>query len=92
MGSARRLAVYGDEIVPRRPQRCDPTPEAAGKQGRIDPVDEAAQPALAWDAVMEFRELPQKMQVMLAPGDDIVEIVTGRDVAQVTSNSTSLRG
>jgi hypothetical protein len=28
---------------------------------------------------MEIRELPQKMQVMLAPGDDIVEIVTGGD-------------
>ena len=34
---------------------------------------------LAGNAVMEFREMPQKMQVMLAPGDDIVEVVTGRD-------------
>jgi hypothetical protein len=79
MGSARRLAVDGDEIVPPRPQRRDPALEAAAKQGRIDPVHEAPQPALAWNAVMEVRKLPQKMQVMLAPGNDIVEVVTRGD-------------
>jgi hypothetical protein len=33
MGSARRLAVDRDEIVPPRPQRRDPALEAAAKQG-----------------------------------------------------------
>src|SRR5262249_16506480 len=28
---------------------------------------------------MEFRELPQKMQVMRAPGRNVVEIIAGRD-------------
>ena len=37
------------------------------------------QPALAGNAEMEFRELPQEVQVMLTPGDDIVEIVAGGD-------------
>ena len=46
---------------------------------RIDPVDEAAQPALARNVVMKLRELPQKMQVMLALGGNIVKIVAARD-------------
>jgi hypothetical protein len=29
--------------------------------------------------MMKLRELPQKMQVMLAPGDNIVKIVAARD-------------
>jgi hypothetical protein len=60
-------------------KRRDPARKAAPTQGWIDPFDEAAQPALVRNAVMEVRELPQKFQVMLAPGDDIVKIITGRD-------------
>jgi|SRR5947209_8309028 hypothetical protein len=64
MGSACGLAVDGDQIVPPRPQRHDPALQAAAKQGRIDAIDQATQPALAGNAVMEFRELPQKMQAL----------------------------
>lgn len=75
VGAARRLAVDGDEVVPIGPQRRHPALEAAPEQERIDPVDQAAQPALAWDAVVERREPPQDAEMVLAPGDDVVEIV-----------------
>jgi predicted TIM-barrel fold metal-dependent hydrolase len=54
----------GDQVVPPRPQRYDPALEAAAKHGRIDAIDQGTQPALAGNAVMEFRELPQKMQAL----------------------------
>jgi hypothetical protein len=79
VGAARRLAVEGDELVPPRPLRCHPALEAAPEQDRIDPIDESAQPAFAGNAVVECREPPQGVEMMLAPGDDVVEIVAGRD-------------
>jgi hypothetical protein len=39
-----------------------------------------------------MRDLPQKIQVMLTPGDDIFKVVTSATVGQVTSNRTSLSG
>src|SRR6266853_4809154 len=79
VGPARRLAIDGNEIVPMRPECRNPIPETAPKQDRINPVEEAAQPALTGNAIMEVRELPQEIQVMLAPGDDVVEIVATRN-------------
>ena len=58
MGSACCLAVDGNEIMASWPQRRNPARKAAPKQDRIDPVDEAAQPGLARNAVMKLRELP----------------------------------
>jgi len=75
VGAPRCLAVDGDEVVPVRPQRRDPAVEAAAEQHRVDPVDQGAQPALAGDAVMELREAPQEIEMVLAPGGDVVEIV-----------------
>ena len=79
VGAARGLAVDGDEVVPARPQRRDPAVETAPEQDRIDPVDQVAQPAFAGNSMMERREPPQKIEMMLAPGDDVVEIVAGGD-------------
>src|SRR5208283_5833799 len=79
VGSARGFAVDRDELVPVRPERGDPAVETAAEQDRVDPVDEGAHPALAGDAVMEFRKAPQKAEMVLAPGDDVVEVVTGGD-------------
>src|ERR1700739_2729826 len=79
VGAPRRLAVDGDEVVPARPQRGDPAVEAAAEQHRIDAIDQAAQPALAGNAKMELREAAQKIEMMLTPGDDIVEVVARRE-------------
>jgi len=52
----RGLAVDGDEIVASRPKRRDPALETPPEHERIDAVDEIAQPTLARNAEMEFRE------------------------------------
>lgn len=75
MGAARRLAVDGDHVVSARPQACDPTLKTARKQRWIDPVHQVAQPARARNAMIELRELPQEIEMMLAPFDDVFEIV-----------------
>jgi len=77
--AARGFAIDGDEVVPPRPQRLDPALETAPEQHGIDAVDQSAQPALAGNPVMEGREPAQKVEMMLAPGDDAVKIVAGRD-------------
>ncbi len=79
VGAARGLAVDGDELVPTRPQRRDPALETTPEGQGIDPIDQCAQPALAGNAVMERREPSQKIEMMFAPGDDVVEIVAGGD-------------
>ena len=79
VGAARGLAVDGDQIVPGRPHRPDPIFETTREGQRIDPVHQSAQPALARDAVVERREPPQKIQMILAPGGDFVEIVARGD-------------
>jgi hypothetical protein len=43
-------------------------------------IDQCAQPTLAGNAVMVRRAFSQKIQMMLAPRDDIVEIVARHDV------------
>ena len=65
--------------MPPRPYLGDPGLETAGEQGRIDPVQQVAQPARARHAVMEVAEAPEEIQMVLAPGDDIVEVVTRSD-------------
>jgi hypothetical protein len=75
VGATRGLAVDGDQIVPGRPHRPDPVFETTREGQRIDPVHQGAQPALARDAMMERREPPQEIQMMLAPRSDLVEIV-----------------
>ena len=79
MGATCRFAVDGDEIMPIWPQRCHPTCKAAPEQGRTDPIDEATQPALARNTMMEVGEMPQKVEVFLAPGDNIVEVIAPCD-------------
>jgi hypothetical protein len=79
MGAARRLPIDGDERVPVRPQRGDPALEAASEQGWIDAVHQVAQPARARNAMVEIGEPPQEVEMMLAPLDDVVEIVAGGD-------------
>src|SRR5450631_4288225 len=79
MGPSGGLAVDGDELMSARPLGRNPVLEAARKQRRIDPVEEAAQPALTGDAVMVVGEAAQEVEIMLPPLGNLVEIVTGRD-------------
>jgi hypothetical protein len=79
MGATCRFAVDGDEIMPIRPQRDHPTCKAAPEQGRTDPIDEATQPALTRNTMMEVREMPQKVEMFLAPGDNIVKVIAPCD-------------
>ena len=79
VGAPCRLAVDGDEIVAPGPQRLDPVFEAAPEQDGVDAIDQAAHPALAGHAVVIGREAAQEILVLLAPGDNIIEIVAGRD-------------
>src|SRR6202040_2646867 len=57
----------------------NPAVETATQQGWINPIDEMPQPALAWNAVMKLREMPQEGEMVFAPGDDVIEIVAGGD-------------
>ena len=79
VGAPRGLAVDGNEVVAVRPLGCHPALEAAGEQGRIDAIDQAAQPALAGNAVMERGKAPQELEMVSAPCDDLVEIVARGD-------------
>jgi hypothetical protein len=79
VGVARRLAVDGNELMPVWPQCHNPIFKAAAEQGWIDPIDEAAHPALAGYPMVKLREPPQEGEMVLAPGDDIVEIVARSD-------------
>jgi hypothetical protein len=72
----QHTAVNGDEVVPSKPKRFDPALETAPEKHGTDAIDQCVQPALAGNAVMKWRELSQKLQVMFVPGDDLVEIVT----------------
>jgi hypothetical protein len=58
-----------------RPERRNPALETTPEQDRIDAVYEVAQPALAGNAEVEFREAAQKGEMALAPGGDLVEII-----------------
>ena len=78
VGAPRGLSVDGDEGVPVRPQRRHPILKAAAEQGRIDSIDEAAQPTLAGNPVMEFGKPTQKTETVFAPGDNVVEIIARR--------------
>jgi hypothetical protein len=53
VGTARRLAVDGDQIVPAGPEFLDPALEAASEQHRIDAVDQCLQPVGARDLMMK---------------------------------------
>ena len=79
MGAARRLAVDGDEVVTLRPQRGCPAFKTPRKQGRIDAVEDGANPARAGNAEVKRAEPPQKIQMIRTPQDDVVEIVAGGD-------------
>src|SRR5277367_1792934 len=89
VGPARGLAVDGDEIVSARPNRMDPVLETTRECQRIDAVHQRAKPAFAGDSMMKRREHSQKDDMMLAPGDDFVEMSQQAMVAQVSSSRTS---
>ena len=75
VGASRGLAVDGDEVVAIRPERRNPALETTPEQDWIDAVDEVAQPALAGNAEVEFREAARKGEVAFAAGGDLVEII-----------------
>jgi hypothetical protein len=79
MGAARRLAVDGDQIVPAGPEFLDPALKTMPEQLRVKPIDKRLQPADAWDPMMKRRKSAQKIQVMLAPCDDVIKVVTSSD-------------
>ena len=92
VSAGRRLLVNGNELVPVGPQHRHPLLEAAPEQSRVDPVDQDAQPELARNAVMELREPPQEVELMLALDDNVVEIAHDAIVPHVTISRTSFSG
>jgi hypothetical protein len=72
--------------VPVRPQRGNPAVETAAEQDRIDPIEEGPEPALAGNAEMILREMPQEDEMVFAPGDNVVEIVAGVGARPVAAN------
>jgi hypothetical protein len=92
VGAARRLAVDGDQIVPAGPEFLDPALETACEQLRVETVDERLQPADVWDPMMKQRESAQKIQVKLAPCNDLVKVVTSSNSGACRSSSTSASG
>jgi hypothetical protein len=92
MGPSGGLAVDSDELMSARPLGRNTVLEAARKQRRIDPVEEAAQPALTGDAVMVVAEAVQEVEIMLPHSAISSKSSQDAIVAQVTSSSTSFSG
>ena len=84
--SPLRLSWVRREVLPSMAMSsCRPGHSAAIQSSKQRPnstgsiaVDQCAQPALAGNAMVERREFSQKVEMVLAPGDDIVEIVARR--------------
>src|SRR5574344_1362895 len=76
MRAARGFAVDGDKIVPTGPERPDPVFKTPSEQKGIDAINQCAQPTLARNAIVKRREPAKKLQMRLAPSNDIVEVVT----------------
>src|ERR1700681_4074268 len=72
-------AVDGDEGVAPGPQRAKPVFETACECLRIDQVPQRAQPALAGDAIVIGREFSQEIEMVMAKGGDLVEVVARGD-------------
>jgi len=73
------FSVNGDEVVPAGPQRLYPVFEATPERHGIDAVHQCAQPPFARDSMMERREPAKKAEMVLAPADDIVEVIARAD-------------
>ena len=73
VGAPRSLAVDGNQIVPVGSKAPQSSFRNRSEQDRVDAVDQCSQPAHAWDT--KRRESSQKIQMMLAPGDDVIEII-----------------
>src|ERR1700722_13182161 len=78
VGAPRRLSIDGDEIVPARPKGGGPALETRAEQERIDPVHKRAHPTGARSAMIEWREVAQEIEMMFAPGGNVIEIIAGR--------------
>ncbi len=79
VGAPGGLSINGDEIMPVGPHGSDKSLETMGKQGRIDPVHQITQPPGAGYTVMKVTEPAQKLQTVLTPGHDHLEVVTAGD-------------
>ena len=73
VGAPCSLAVDGNQIVPVGSKAPQSSFRNRSEQDRVDAVDQSSQPAHAWDT--KRRESSQKIQMMLAPGDDVIEII-----------------
>jgi hypothetical protein len=56
-----------------------PAFETLSEQNRVDAIDQALEPAHAGDAEMKLREPSQKIEILLAPCHDVLEVVTRGD-------------
>ena len=73
--AARGLAVNGNEIMPVGPELLDPAFETLSEQNRVDAIDQALKPAHAGNAEMKLREPSQKIEMLLSPCHDVLEVV-----------------
>jgi hypothetical protein len=90
--SAFQLPRCGKLIESGRPHRPDPIFETTRESQRIDPVDQGAQPALGRDSMVEWREPPQKIQMILAQATISSKSSHGAMVAQLSSKKISANG
>lgn len=92
-GHARRAFVAKALSVcnvfsPLRFSQClDPALETAPEKHGIDAIDQCAQPTLAGNALIAQREFSQKIQMMLAPRDDIGRKVDRQGTSSVDASA-----
>jgi len=77
--AAQCLAVQRDQVGCIGTQRRRPGDEAVLEESRVDSVQDDAQPVLLRDAEEVFGVPPQEIQVVVAPGRDLVIVVAGGD-------------
>jgi len=72
------LAVDGHKVGAIGKGLLDPGQKAGGEQRPIHPVHQRRHPVGAGNAMVVGREATQEVQVRLAPGDDVLVVVTVR--------------
>ena len=79
VAATRGLAVDGDELRGIAAQFARPGHEAIREQVRIEAVEKEIEPAGARHAMVIGQETAQEVEMGLAPGGDVVEVVAGSD-------------
>jgi len=79
VAATRRLAVESDEGGRVVAQLAGPIHEAGREQRGIETVHQDVEPAPAGHAVVKGQKTAQKIEMRLAPGGDVIEIIARGD-------------